>query len=61
LRNVSNSTLCPVFHEQCNILDGSIDIEKSFKPYLSKSSSYVLEMPSKQQLEHPKRRLVIEN
>jgi hypothetical protein len=30
-------------------------------PYLSNSSSYILEMPSKEQLEHPKRRLVIEN
>jgi len=41
-------------------LDASIHIEELFKPYLPHSSSYVLEMPSKHQLGHSKRRLVIE-
>jgi hypothetical protein len=40
-------------------LVGSIYIEESFKPHLSNSSSYVLEIPSKVQLEHPKRKLGI--
>jgi hypothetical protein len=39
----------------------SIHIEESFKPYLSNSSSSALEMPSKHQLGHPKRRPVIKN
>jgi hypothetical protein len=42
-------------------LDASIHIEESFKPYLSNSSSYVLEMPSKHQLGHLKRKLVMKN